>query len=137
MRHLAITGMSTAAMISRMILGLAMRATPPSARIWAGTRSRAITATAPERSAISAWAAVVTSMITPPFSISARPVFRRRLVGLWPLFWDMVGLRFSRLFYRAWAIPGTWRFQGKHFFGFSGAQVSAHRTGANLGHNGE
>ena len=31
---------------------------------------------------------VVTSMITPPFSISARPVFRRRLV-LWPLFCDI------------------------------------------------
>src|SRR5450755_602104 len=114
MRHLAITGMSTAAMISRMILGEAMRATPPSARIWAGTRSRAITATAPERSAISAWAAVVTSMITPPFSISARPVFRRRLVGLWPLFWDMGWLRFSRLFYRVGGIRGTWRYLSGH-----------------------
>ena len=53
-----------------------MRATPPSLRMSAGTRSRAITATAPASSAIRACSAVVTSMITPPFSISARPVFR-------------------------------------------------------------
>src|SRR5215471_16900632 len=51
-----------------------MRATPPCARISAGTRSSAITAQAPASSAIRAWSAVVTSMITPPFSISARPV---------------------------------------------------------------
>src|SRR5208282_1621311 len=30
-----------------------------------------------------------TSMMTPPFSISARPVFRRRLVVLCPLFCDI------------------------------------------------
>ena len=83
------TGMDTAAMISRMFLGLAMRATPPSARICAGTRSRAMTATAPARSAMVACSALVTSMMTPPLSISARPVLRRRLV-LVPLFWDMV-----------------------------------------------
>src|SRR5437879_4116811 len=91
MRHLAITGIETASMISRIFLGLAMRATPPSARIWAGTRSRAITATAPALSAMAACSALVTSIITPPFSISARPVFRRRLVEL-PLFWDMGNL---------------------------------------------
>ena len=90
MRHLAMTGISTAAMISRMILGEAMRATPPSARICAGTRSRAMTETAPARSAISACLAVVTSMMTPPLSISARPVLRRRLV-VCPLFCDMGG----------------------------------------------
>ncbi len=39
-------------MISRIFLGEAMRATPPSARICAGTRSRAMTATAPARSAM-------------------------------------------------------------------------------------
>src|ERR1035441_4277094 len=88
MRHFAMTGISTAAMISRITFGEAMRATPPSARICAGTRSRAMTATAPARSAISACFAVVTSMMTPPLSISARPVFRRRLV-LCPLFCDM------------------------------------------------
>src|SRR6266851_1883756 len=60
--------MDTLSMISRIFLGEAMRATPPWARICAGTRSRAITAVAPARSAISAWAASVTSMITPPFS---------------------------------------------------------------------
>src|SRR5580704_751123 len=90
MRHLAITGIETAPMISRMILGDAMRATPPSARICAGTRSRAMTATAPDFSAMVACAAVVTSMMTPPLSISARPVLRRRLVEF-PLDWDMLG----------------------------------------------
>src|SRR3984957_14981961 len=43
---------------------------------------------------MTACSALVTSIITPPLSISARPVFRRRLVVL-PLFWDMGGL-FSR-----------------------------------------
>src|SRR4029077_6333453 len=89
MRHLAITGMETAAMISRIFLGEAMRATPPSARICAGTRSRAMTDTAPAFSAITACSALVTSMMTPPLSISARPVFRRKLVEL-PLFCDML-----------------------------------------------
>src|SRR5580692_2283016 len=70
MRHLAMTGIETAAMISRIFLGLAIRATPPSAMV--------------------ACAASVTSMMTPPLSISARPVLRRRLVVLEPLFWDMV-----------------------------------------------
>ncbi len=56
-----------------------MRATPPSCRMSAGTRSSAITATAPASSAILACSASVTSMITPPFSISARPVFRVRV----------------------------------------------------------
>jgi hypothetical protein len=40
----------------------------------AGTRSSAITATAPASSAIFACSAVTTSMITPPLSIWARPV---------------------------------------------------------------
>src|ERR1700723_1217921 len=91
MRHLAMTGIDTVAMISRIFFGEAIRATPPSARICAGTRSRAITATAPAFSAIEACSAFVTSIITPPFNISARPVFRRRLVEL-PLFCDMRGL---------------------------------------------
>src|SRR5205823_6652367 len=82
MRHFAITGMETAAMISRIFLGEAMRATPPSARICAGTRSSAITAAAPACSAMVACSALVTSMITPPFSISARPVFSRRLLAV-------------------------------------------------------
>src|SRR5947207_3927322 len=54
-----------------------MRATPPSARMAAGTRSSAITATAPASSAIRASSASVTSMITPPLSISARPLLTR------------------------------------------------------------
>src|ERR1700687_5625818 len=43
----------------------------------AGTRSSAITAAAPASSAILAWSALTTSMITPPFNISARPTFTR------------------------------------------------------------
>src|SRR5262245_47201993 len=74
MRALAITGIVTASWISRILSGSAMRATPPWARMSAGTRSSAITAQAPASSAMRAWSAVVTSMITPPFSISARPV---------------------------------------------------------------
>ena len=43
----------------------------------AGTRSSAITATAPASSAILACSAVTTSMITPPLSISAMPRLTR------------------------------------------------------------
>src|SRR6266849_101472 len=77
MRTLAITGIVTVAMISRITLIDAMRATPPSLRISDGTRSSAITAHAPAFSAIFACSAFVTSMITPPLSISARPTFTR------------------------------------------------------------
>src|SRR5713226_646425 len=77
MRTLAITGIVTVAMISRITLIEAMRATPPSLRISEGTRSNAITAHAPAFSAIFACSAFVTSMITPPLSISARPTFTR------------------------------------------------------------
>src|ERR1043166_3424171 len=90
MRHFAITGMETAAMISRIFFGEAMRATPPSALICAGTRSRAMTEVAPAFSAISACLASVTSIMTPPLSISAKPVFKRRLVDL-PLYCDIYG----------------------------------------------
>src|SRR2546423_8119060 len=77
MRAFAMTGIVTASWISTILSGSAMRATPPSARMSAGTRSRAITATAPASSAIRACSAVVTSMITPPLSMSARPLFTR------------------------------------------------------------
>src|SRR6267154_585246 len=77
MRTLAITGIVTVAMISRITLIEAMRATPPSLRISEGTRSSAITAHAPAFSAILACSALVTSIITPPLSISARPTFTR------------------------------------------------------------
>jgi hypothetical protein len=62
-------------MISMIFCGSLMRATPPAARMSAGTRSRAMTATAPASSAIRACSAVTTSMITPPFSMRARPLF--------------------------------------------------------------
>ncbi len=57
--------------------GSLIRDTPPCARMSAGTRSSAITATAPASSAIRAWSAVTTSMITPPLSISAIPRLTR------------------------------------------------------------
>ena len=72
MRHFAITGIETACWMPLIILGSLMRETPPAARMSAGMRSRAITAHAPAASAIRACSGVVTSMITPPFSICAR-----------------------------------------------------------------
>ena len=59
--------------------GSLIRETPPWARMSAGTRSRAITATAPASSAILACSAVTTSMMTPPFSISAMPRLTREV----------------------------------------------------------
>src|ERR1700730_7247169 len=85
MRTLAITGMVTVFMISRMILMEAMRATPPSLRMSEGTRSSAITAQAPAFSAICACSALVTSIITPPLSISAKPTFTRHSLVVLPL----------------------------------------------------
>src|SRR5512146_316885 len=60
-------------MIPSIIDGSLMRATPPALRMSAGTRSRAITATAPASSATLACSGVTTSMMTPPLSIWARP----------------------------------------------------------------
>src|SRR6202042_222702 len=76
-RHLAMTGMVTAAIMPSIMSGSLIRATPPCARMSAGTRSSAITATAPASSAILAWSGVTTSMITPPLSISAMPRLTR------------------------------------------------------------
>jgi hypothetical protein len=56
-----------------IISGSDMRATPPEARMSDGTRSSAITATAPASSAMTACPGVTTSMMTPPLSIWARP----------------------------------------------------------------
>src|SRR5687767_1226830 len=69
------TGIETADTMPSIMSGSLMRATPPWTRMSAGTRSNAMTATAPASSAILACSAVTTSMITPPLSISARPVF--------------------------------------------------------------
>src|SRR5882757_4511241 len=71
------TGMDTVSMIESIMSGSDMRETPPCARMSAGTRSSAITATAPASSAIRACSAVTTSMITPPLSISAIPRLTR------------------------------------------------------------
>ena len=75
MRALAITGIETSAWMPSIMSGSLIRTTPPCARMSAGTRSRAMTATAPASSAMRACAGVTTSMITPPLSISAIPRF--------------------------------------------------------------
>src|SRR5713101_3326748 len=72
-RHFAMTGIVTDSMIERMSVGSDIRATPPSLRMSAGTRSSAITAQAPASWAIRACSGVTTSMITPPLSIWASP----------------------------------------------------------------
>ena len=64
-------------MMLSIMSGSLIRETPPWARMSAGTRSSAITATAPASSAIFACSAVTTSMITPPLSISAIPRLTR------------------------------------------------------------
>ena len=70
MRAFAMTGIVTAAWIDLIIAGSDIRATPPSRRMSAGTRSSAMTAAAPAASAIRACSASTTSMMTPPLSIS-------------------------------------------------------------------
>ena len=77
MRALAMTGIDTAAMMPSIMSGSLIRDTPPCARMSAGTRSRAMTATAPASSAIFACSGVTTSMMTPPLSISAMPRLTR------------------------------------------------------------
>ena len=79
MRALAITGIETASMMPSIMSGSLIRETPPWARMSAGTRSSAITATAPASSAILACSAVTTSMMTPPLSISAMPRLTREV----------------------------------------------------------
>src|SRR6478609_191745 len=77
MRALAMTGIETASMMPSIMSGSDARAMPPSLRMSAGTRSSAMTATAPASSAIFACSALTTSMITPPLSISAMPRLTR------------------------------------------------------------
>ena len=64
-------------MMPSIMSGSLIREMPPSARMSAGTRSRAMTATAPASSAILACSGVTTSMITPPLSCSAMPRLTR------------------------------------------------------------
>src|SRR4051812_9396618 len=75
------TGMVTASWMPLIIAGSLIRATPPSRRMSAGTRSSAMTADAPASSAIFACSGVTTSMITPPLSISARPALVRNVAS--------------------------------------------------------
>src|ERR671910_1241501 len=94
MRALAITGIETASLMPSIIVGSLMRATPPSRRMSAGTRSSAITAAAPASSAIFACSGVTTSMITPPLSISARPALTLKVpVSMCPLRIELPGAR--------------------------------------------
>ena len=92
-------------MMAPIISGSLILATPPSRRMSAGTRSRAITATAPASSAIFACSGVTTSMITPPLSISAMPRLTRNVPvavpsGDWatvgPLTCGLAGLAWPR-----------------------------------------
>src|SRR6056297_878662 len=89
MRALAMTGIETASTIESIMSGSDIRATPPSRRMSAGTRSSAMTATAPASSAIRACSGSTTSMMTPPLSMSARPRLTRvvpvRMVDSWAL----------------------------------------------------
>jgi hypothetical protein len=57
MRALAMTGIDTASTMPSIISGSLIRATPPSLRMSAGTRSSAMTATAPASSAMRACSA--------------------------------------------------------------------------------
>src|SRR5215208_870765 len=82
MRTFAITGMVTAEMMPSIMSGSLIRDTPPWVRMSAGTRSSAMTATAPAPSAMRACSGVTTSMITPPLSISAMPRLTRA-VPVW------------------------------------------------------
>ena len=72
-------------MMPSIMSGSLIRDTPPWARMSAGTRSSAMTATAPASSAIWACSAVTTSMITPPLSISAMPRLTRAVPVPWAL----------------------------------------------------
>ena len=81
MRAFAMTGIVTAVWIDLIIAGSDIRATPPSRRMSAGTRSSAMTAAAPAASAICACSASTTSMMTPPLSISARPALTRKVAS--------------------------------------------------------
>src|SRR5579859_4200608 len=115
MRHLAMTGMVTASMIWWISSGSDMRATPPSRRMSAGTRSRAITATAPASSAILAWSAVTTSIMTPPLSIWARPrlAVQVPVSGAWPLVVGEVGAMGSAVMTAA--APGVYGLDTRTF----------------------
>src|SRR5919198_5006539 len=94
MRAFAITGIVTASLIPSIMVGSLMRATPPSRRMSAGTRSSAITAAAPASSAIFACSGVTTSMMTPPLSISARPALTLKVpVSMWLPRIDLPGPR--------------------------------------------
>ena len=81
MRAFAMTGIVTDSWIDLIIAGSDIRATPPSRRMSAGTRSSAMTAAAPADSAIRACSASTTSMMTPPLSISARPALTRNVAS--------------------------------------------------------
>src|SRR2546423_973971 len=68
-------------LLPRRARPLPRRDAPPSRRMSAGTRSRAMTAAAPDASATFACSGVTTSMITPPLSISASPALTRNVAS--------------------------------------------------------
>ena len=107
MRALAMTGMETEVMIASIMSGSLMRATPPWARMSAGTRSSAITATAPASSAMRACSGVTTSMMTPPFSISAIPRLTRSVPVAGLAVGSVVGFSETGMGYLGRAVSGV------------------------------
>src|SRR5216683_6995777 len=101
------TGMVTAAMIDLISSGSDIRATPPSLRMSAGTRSSAITAQAPASWAMRACSGVTTSMITPPLSIWASPALTLKdpFTDPFPLR-DPLRSATNRILRRGWAVTG-------------------------------
>src|SRR3712207_2121354 len=85
--------MLTTSWISEIFSGSLILATPPCALMSAGTLSSAITATAPASSATLACSALTTSMMTPPLSIWAIPLFTLKV----PVEYPFSAIRFSRL----------------------------------------
>ena len=110
------TGMETVSMMPCTMSGSLIRDTPPWARMSAGTRSSAMTATAPASSAIFACSGVTTSMMTPPLSISAMPRLTRAvpISGVLAVCSDCADIR-DLVRTQGWAIgwgsPGSRRLQ--------------------------
>src|SRR2546421_6651039 len=127
------TGIVTAASIALIRLGSLIRATPPSLRMSAGTRSNAITAQAPASCASRACSGVTTSMMTPPFNISARPALTLKVP-----FWEPLPFRSAMTLLNS--TLGSLRSLYAHAPGFPGGvggaadRLSAQRRAAAAGH---
>src|SRR3990172_911119 len=136
MRALVMTGMVTASMIFRISSGSLIRATPPWARMSAGTRSSAITAHAPASSAILAWSAVTTSMITPPFNICASPFLILKEPVSCSIQPPLLPDKFSLILPRGEEVDGSWHREGStdHIL-ISGKIGCVHKRHAHYGYS--